>query len=245
MKHLLVFLSITLIMLTSCKKDEDKIVEVQLFQNHVDLKSSNSFQIQTVVPDTNLVFSSNNEFVATVNPSGLVTAIRIGEANIEVANDQSKAILSVTVTPQSTLYDEPICDWTLNRSQVIEKEGEPFHQLETSIGYMVDNNASPMKVYVFDDQDKLIGSSVIVSKLFSSELDIFLLERYKRFYELPGRYYIDALTFETANKVVYIEDYDEDYKILVYASTDLSLKISDNFLSKVKRQFRNAIRRKH
>jgi hypothetical protein len=239
MKHLLFFISIALIMLTSCKKDEDKVVEVQLFQNHVDLKSSDSFQIQTVVPDATLVFSSNNEFVATVNPSGLVTASRIGEANIEVSNDQSKAILSVTVTPQSTLYDEPICDWSLVKSKVIEMEGDPDSETIEGIGYLVDNPSSPMKIYLFNELNKLVASSVLVDRSKGEELNTFINERYKRYTELLGLYYIDALTLDASTNVVYIEEFDEQYNMVVYYSAKNVEKFG--FITTLKDSFKNAI----
>lgn len=74
--------------------DEVKVTGISINEQSVSLKQGETFQlIATVQPDnaTNkeVIWSSSNEAVASVNQDGLITANSVGEANITVTTEDS------------------------------------------------------------------------------------------------------------------------------------------------------------
>jgi hypothetical protein len=65
-----------------------------------------------------------------------------------------------------------------NKKEILDQYGTPDVETGTILGYNQTLNAVPMIMFMFDENDKLSGSSVIVKSAYASELGDFLGERY-------------------------------------------------------------------
>lgn len=209
------YLFLALIFLNACEKDEEKSMYhfIQLNQNEIRLMSSERLLIETLKP-ADLSFICNNNFVAQINIDGWVYATRLGKANIKVTNGYLEDRIKLIVTARSDLYTEPIKDFSLTKSDIKAIDGEPYNETETSLSYQLENPKSPLKTYVFNTDNKLFSSSVLVQKAESDERSIFLEERYK--YHGGFDYYSDALIIEESTILVAVDDFDEKYDQVTY-----------------------------
>ncbi|MCK9451853.1 MAG: hypothetical protein M0Q90_09195 [Bacteroidales bacterium] len=209
------YILIVLILLAACDKAEEAIKYhfIQLNQTEVNLKSAESFLIETPRPE-DLSFTCSNSFVASINNEGLVYTKRIGTAHIRVTNGYLDDEIRIIVTAHSNLYTEPIKDFSLTKSDIKAIEGEPFNETENSLSYQLDNPKSPLKTYVFDTDNKLFSPSVLVQKAERDERTVFLEERYK--YHDGFNYYSDALIIEESTILVAVDNFDEEYDQVIY-----------------------------
>ena len=79
-----------------------KVESVEVPQNFVELKAEETFQATyTINPEkaakTKAEWTSNNELVATVDDTGLITAVADGTADITVTAKDKSAVITVTV----------------------------------------------------------------------------------------------------------------------------------------------------
>ncbi len=86
--------------------EEVKATKITLNKTSVTLKVSETFQLVATISPSNatvrkLVWSSDNEKVATVNQSGVVKGIAKGSATITVVSSDGKAIAKATVNVQT------------------------------------------------------------------------------------------------------------------------------------------------
>lgn len=103
MKKLLFLLLIPFVLGGCNKKEkvEEKEQYINVAVNEISLEEEEQYQIQTEIikKGTIVFYSSNNEDVAIVSDSGLVTAIKEGEATINIRGGKDTYSLFVTVSP--------------------------------------------------------------------------------------------------------------------------------------------------
>lgn len=114
----------------SCKKEKDKsvaVTEVRLNKASVTLVEGDTDELMaTVMPenatDKGIEWTSNNESVATVSPTGLVTAIKDGKATITVKTNDGgfSAVCEVTVNKKII----PVSEVELNKIELTLDEGK-------------------------------------------------------------------------------------------------------------------------
>ena len=98
MKRIL-FYSIAVVLLTTfaaCSKDDEDDSSITSSKS-IELTSQKTSQIEC--SDSRASYSSEDEYVATVSETGLITAKRIGETYIDVNGQKA---IKVTVTPAVT-----------------------------------------------------------------------------------------------------------------------------------------------
>lgn len=125
-----ILLSVSLIATYSCKKEKDKsvaVTEVRLNKASVTLVEGDTDELMaTVMPenatDKGIEWTSNNESVATVSPTGLVTAIKDGKATITVKTNDGgfSAVCEVTVNKKII----PVSEVELNKIELTLDEGK-------------------------------------------------------------------------------------------------------------------------
>lgn len=85
---------------------------------------------------TNVSFSSQNPYIASVNPTtGQVEGLHIGKTYIDVSSDQGKASVKVTVKPMYNVITDPYLDWGATRNDIINKVGKPYTESDTQLIY--------------------------------------------------------------------------------------------------------------
>lgn len=162
----------------ACSKDSEPEPPVSLPLASVSLHPGDTYLIEPQHGAGSYTFLSNNTYTVTVSDSGLVKAGKVGEALIEVSAEIGSAELTVTVNPRHNLYNEPVHHFNMTQSQVFNDLGLP----DNSSGNLVAYNSSAPAVdfygYLFDDNDMVSASYVMIYTSFSSRLSEFLAERY-------------------------------------------------------------------
>lgn len=171
-KITLVFMVFVMVLcLSSCEKEPK---DIAITTSAITLYYEDTQQL-TTEGEGDVVWSSDDKFVAKVSNSGMVTANHVGTTYIK-ANEST---CEVTVKPKYYLYEDPIMEWGLTKADMIRRLGEPFSIKGDIITYKTGTSSTSLVMYMFDDQDKLETSAQTVPlSLFSTLLD-FLMERYQ------------------------------------------------------------------
>jgi hypothetical protein len=218
-KYLVLF--VALFTLVSCSKDDDD--EITVNQASVELYSKDFHQITT--NQANPTYSSENEYVAKVSTSGMITAKHIGSTFIDINGTRK---VEVTVKPKYDLY-EPLHDFNMTKSEVIAKRGTPTDIDDTLIIYKNPHVNINFELYSFKKSTgKLSYSSVIYPFEGYVTNNYALAERYEPFtYDssLYTFFFIDTLDYNTSRLVVTSHIYNSNYCVNLYserASVNLS-----------------------
>jgi len=216
MKNLIISLALASVLL-ACQKEPVLTLE----QTTASLKSGENFSINATGFDS-YTFTSQNEYVAKVSATGVVTAQRIGKTNIVVKAEDKVAYFNVEVVPAYNLFTEPIMEWGMSRAQLISKLGTPASSTADGVGYTNSSTIAPISVYLFDSKG-LSVSSILVNSNYSSQLGSFMAERYLLVSvdaEEYSIYFINALSLQKATTIVGLEIYNLSYWMAAYIRND-------------------------
>ncbi len=127
MKKLIILVIAFSMTLTSCKNE---LKSISLSQTSVEMKYDGKVQLEVICSPSDLevppelVWTSENEKVATVDQFGLVSGNNIGETNIKVKTTDGKfeATCRVTITPKTILFKLPVIQLGKDRSFVKASE---------------------------------------------------------------------------------------------------------------------------
>lgn len=155
-----------------CSDDDDE--SLKLNKKSITLHSLDEFQIEC--SGTNVTYKSKDTYVAGVDEFGKVTAMLIGETDIEVVANEGHAKLHVIVAPKYNLYKEPYTDWGKSKNDVVAACGNPDESTDTSISYAFDD-IHIMTTYMFEN-NKLKGAVAAIHSDYATQLMSFLCERY-------------------------------------------------------------------
>ena len=174
----LLFAFICLMTFIRCQKD----VELPLSLNSTStvLKSSQTFNL-SILPDTiGCVYESENNFIASVSRSGLITAYRVGETNIIVKNIKKgfNAKCKVTVMPQYFMFKEPYLMFGATKSAIKSFETRLISlDNATSLVYNGENPYIYLVAYSFENSVYKMNLCFIPNT-YASLLGSFVAERY-------------------------------------------------------------------
>lgn len=235
MKRIFIFLTF-LLAVVSCKKDEPVVVLTVLDEN-IELYAGQTYQIAPT-GGSNFTYISDNNYVADVSSSGLVTANKVGRAKILVTSSAGSVPVYLKVEAKNNLYSEPITDWNLTKNEIISRLGTPQSVTESSISYTSSNPAIILYAYSFDILSKLKGSGVAVFSSYVDSLSEFLEERYK-FYDSSGDIimYINGNDYNSATIIVGVTVANDGSLLVAYvkragqkSNQDIKLKFMELFL---------------
>ncbi len=186
-KYLLMAFVVMGMCMTSCKK-EFELNETSVTLNHGD-KYTIGYE-----NGSNLVFTSDNPYVAMIDEGGVVTANFVGEATINVSASEGEQSLKVTVAPLYTTYEEPCLDFSMTKSEVKDMYKDSY------LGVSVDGNSlffdgEGSYAYQYSFIDGELQSVYVWCQYTSLEkVLVFLDERYPYVDESEGVYiYTNAL----------------------------------------------------
>ena len=194
---------VSAISITSCSKDDDG--NDTLFSLDKDSVSLMVKQTGSVSSTKTATWMSENDFIASVNSSGEITANHVGKTEIVATADGKSLKCGVTVKANYYTFIEPFHYFTMNKDEV-KATALGTLKKETDTKLTFDDVLGNPVVYTFDETTGKLKGVLIQLKISVSRVDEvtdFLRERYE-FLSKSGDYYmfIDAMTQDDAKTVV-------------------------------------------
>ena len=208
-----------IVVFSSCSKDDEGGTEIKINTrmpitlNHKETLTIDATSVQTIT------YSSDNEFHAKVSRSGVVTANYVGETMIILDNGSDSKSIHLRVEPLYKLYETPSIEWGKTKREIIAKYGNPDSETDTAIGYMDYSTNAPIAMFLFDDNQRLKSSSVIVKIAYTSTLSNFLLERYMPIDVNAEEYtatFVNGLEIENVTTGINLSLYNLSYMMVIY-----------------------------
>jgi hypothetical protein len=216
----------SLVGFTSCSGDDKE-------DGTLNLPSSKSMKVGDVYDmQYKSNWASNNTFVASVDNNGVVTANRVGTANIYSNAHRCQ----INVSANITLYQEPITDWGITKSNLINRKGNADATSASSVAYYLDSEIAPMEMYSFED-NKLTAAVVLVSTNYTEYMINHLSERFKPVYvdsEDLTALFINAESLDEAKTTIVTTLYNTKYWAVMYMLNDGSSKARSTQADKIK-----------
>lgn len=209
MKRRLIFMLLAILsvatIFSSCKKDDDKDEQFTIDKQAITLVHDGT---ETIVASEAATWSSDNEFVATVDDKGVITGNHIGEAIITATAKGKLQNVKVTVKAKYNTITEPIMDFSLTREQVKEQAtGILSQENESGLSYFINSSKSQLNMYIFEETTGKLKQSAwgaySLTEVSPSDLVGFLVERYQPVTMEDGYYFfINSNKLESATMYV-------------------------------------------
>ena len=165
-------------------------------------------------------WSTANDFHATVNSAGIVTAGHVGSTVITAKQGKKEGTCSVTIKPKYFLYDTPYFGWGETMTQVTNKLGTPYQKQANVLVYVLSESDGIIAMYMFTD-GKLTSIAITLNVRNATILASYLVERYQPFSVDNGTYYfMNAMNFNDATlglMLRYVSSNGMQYYQVVYA----------------------------
>ena len=190
--------------ITSCGSDDDEpsisVTPTSIIMHYDDtqqLKAEGSTATSWTVGD---------DYIASVDQTGLVKGLHIGSTQVKVSDGKTSAYCDVTITPEYNLYEEPIMSWGTSKSSIVASETHKSLNASSSDYFMYDysqGSTACIMVYGFKN-NKLESAMAILNKSLFVTAGLFLLERYQPVYIGNDNEYLfmDAMTDSKAKTIV-------------------------------------------
>ena len=195
------------ILFASCEKDEpDTLIPSQITikvgQNY-DLASEQSWQ-------------SSNSFVANVANSGIIKGLHVGNCTVAC----SKGSCNVTVLANINLFQDPITQWGLSKSQVINKVGYNYQETTNGdLAYETGNSIAPYVAYNFSN-NTLSSVLLMVKTAYTNQIIDHLSERYQFIttYESEKSFiFLNGNSLSESSTMVILKLYNSSYWVVCYS----------------------------
>ena len=236
----MLFVAVLGLSITSCSKDDD------VAEPSVNLSTTNIVmyheQTKKITAENATRWSTENDFVATVDENGLVTGGHVGTTKIIASNRSSSATCNVTIQPRYNLYDSPILDWGASISEIRNKETHEYVPTSSSSSSLVYNythdTENPCLVIYSFKNGELFWITLFLKWTYFSYATDYLLERYQPMYVDRVKQYAmlwDAYTKDKLKTVILLELTERSGSPIIQISyTDASKEESANESSKLK-----------
>ena len=186
---------------TSCSSDDDNN-GFSISLSEATIKGVDNF-VQITSSSPNVKWSSENPYVATISEDGKIKSAHIGETYIVAQSDGKTKKCKVIVTPQYSIYTEPITDFGKSKEEIIKTLGTPFLDKDDILSYTNDNQDIIVN-YIF--KEGKLDNCIVLLKMSLDIINLvdFLKERYELIpRDFNGNYaFINALTTKEANMIV-------------------------------------------
>ncbi|WP_187293386.1 Ig-like domain-containing protein [Dyadobacter fermentans] len=187
MKRLLLFV-LTLTILQGCKKSEPEPVPTVQTEG-LDIKYDQTKQLEVklgneVLDPKSFFWKIDDETVGSIDNLGVFTAQKVGIANISIFNSDGTKVSesTITVSPYSTLFQEPITSWGTPLQNIIKDEKRKLADRQTYRLQFEGENQQVRAVAYELTLEKTLGFSILQLKDTPEtrlEVMTFLKERYQ------------------------------------------------------------------
>ena len=167
------FLSLATLLMVGCSKDDD--VKLSLSTNSVSLYSEDT---EKVTASENVTWSSDDEFVATIDKSGTITGEHVGKTMIIAAGDNGEGKCAVEVKAKYNTYADPVFEFGVSKSTIKSKEKRTLDtEKEESLLFKPEKSTIGGVGYLFEN-GKMNAIAINVKTSSAMEATKFLIERY-------------------------------------------------------------------
>lgn len=147
----------------------------------VTLYSEGTAQI-TASPVDDVTYTSQDDFYAEVNETGLITANKVGQTNITVSSPNGVKSIPVTVIPKYTLYEDLTPYVGVPLSTITAKFGTDYTTATNKSGSVTYTFKAPTSyvagIGFIIENGKCTSIMAAVSTKYTSMLTKYLIERY-------------------------------------------------------------------
>lgn len=170
----LMLLLATMFTFTACSSDDDDETDSTKLSKTAYTMYAEGTQNIEGTNVSNIVWDSDNEFVATVK-NNVITGQYVGKTTVK--STTKNLLFTVEVMPKYRTYEEPCLEWGISKASIKAKYGTPTKETSDGLIYQTSNTDVPYMTFVFEN-DKLYVSGVICKTSIASQLAEFLTERY-------------------------------------------------------------------
>lgn len=177
MKNQILLIALILLTITSCKKD-DPGPSYSFDKSDLVLFRNGTTQLKVTGATTEVFkYTSNNDNIASVSSTGLITGNRVGKTIIRVAYNNYKDSCNVSIMPLYNTFVEPITEFGISKSYLKSKEKRILYTESATIAIYKGSREEKYVSYFFEN-DKLTSSAAILSSSYSSAIGSYMAERY-------------------------------------------------------------------
>ena len=189
------FLVLAAFALVACNESSK---DLQISPSSVNLYYEETQQVEVLSESGSFDWSTANDFHATVNSNGVITAGHVGSTVITASQGKKKGTCSVTVKPKYYLYDTPYFGWGESMSKVQSKLGTPAQVQDKVLVYVLSESDGIIAMYQFTD-GKLSSVGIMLNIKNAVTLTYYLVERYQPFsVEDNAYFFMNAMNFDDA-----------------------------------------------
>lgn len=158
-------------------------------------------------------WSSSKTFVATVSSGGTITGQHVGRCTVSCP----KGSCQVNVLANINLFQDPITQWGLTKSQVIAQAGYDYQETSNGdLAYETGSSIAPYLGYSFENGG-LSMTVLFVKTSYTTQVVDHLSERYKFMYKEGSSFvFINGNTTSESNTMVILRYYNSSYWAVVY-----------------------------
>ena len=210
-KRFWLLLSAVAVLLTGCEKENDYAGA----GSSVNVPSQITVKVgQTYNLGSTKSWQSSKEFVATVSNTGIVTGQHVGDCTVSCPNGSCR----VSVKANINLYNDPITQWGLSKSQVIAQQGYNYQETESGdLAYETGSSIAPYLGYSFENGG-LSMTILFVKTSYTNQVVDHLSERYKFMYKEGSSFvFINGNTTSESYTMVILRYYNSSYWAVAYS----------------------------
>lgn len=176
-------LSVPLVFSSCSDDDDDNKVnnEIRVNKSNYTLNYKDQAPIEAV-SELGIFYLSENEYIAKVSLTGIITAGKVGETVIKLTNGKDSKNVNVNVEPLYNMYPEPTekVNFGDSKAKVKSVFGNPTVENSNAILYS-NYHSFYTYMFLFDSNGNVESMAVSFDILETSDLDNFLIERYQEY----------------------------------------------------------------
>ena len=241
---------------TSCGDDNDEMLTLDQTSMTINYKGE---AVKLKASEKNVTWTSDNDFIASVDDDGKVTPLHAGNTNIVATKDGNKATCKVTVNPTNTKFTLPVLNFgntmdqvksavtaqNLNLNLVDEDEytdeGIKWNELYFATGTQMNY---PWYAYIFQTGKLAVSALTVGGDDDMIDLDSYLQQYYDRYGDTEdGFVYRNGNSDAQATVWVEYELDVEEGNATAYFTSKSSTKGGDVFAAPAMKVAKRAVRK--